>query len=134
MRTAGVIQSSDRTILQYLSDMVAELGWPRMDIVTTQSFQMVGKVAARMSSEEEDSVASFPAVMNNAVGHAGSSNESARICRTNTLVKTMNHLDELSREADNCWTWMKATNLDDEASLERQQLCSGAEHAGAEGH
>ena len=100
--------------------------------MTTQSFQMVGKVTAGMSSEEEtseekfegekqkdeDSVASFPAVLNNAVDHAGSSNESAGICRTNTLMKTMNHLDELSREAENCWTWMKATCLDDEASME----------------
>ena len=66
---------------------------PGMDIVTTQSFQMVGKVTAGMSSEEEtskekfedekqkeeDSVASFPAVLNNAVDHARSSNESAGI-------------------------------------------------------
>ena len=40
--------------------------------------------------KEEDSVASFPAALNNAVNHAGSSNESADICRTNTLMKTMN--------------------------------------------
>ena len=112
--------------------MVAEPGRPGMDIVTTQFFQMVGKVTGGMSSKEEtskekfedekqkeeDSVASFPAVLNNAVDHAGSSNESAGICRTNTLMKTMNHLDELSREAENCWTWMKATCLDDEASME----------------
>ena len=30
----------------------------------------------------------------------------------------MNHLGELSREAENCWTWMKATYLDDVASME----------------
>ena len=58
---------------------------------------------------------SFPAALNNAVNnHAGSSNESADICRTNTLMKTMNRLDELSREAENCWAWMKATYLNDE--------------------
>ena len=99
--------------------------------------------------KEEDSVASFPAVlMNNAVDHGGSSNESADICRTNTLMKTMNRLDELSREAENCLARMKATYLDDEkwyrvydeASMEDsiaprgQQLCSEAGHAGAEDH
>ena len=108
--------------------MVAELGRPGMDIVTAQSFQMVGKVTAGTSSEEEtskekfedekqkeeDSVASFPAALNNVVDHAGSSNESADICRTNAQMKTMNRLDELSREAENCWAWMKATYLDDE--------------------
>ena len=35
MRAAGVIQSSDGTILECLSDMVAEHGWPEMDVVTT---------------------------------------------------------------------------------------------------
>ena len=59
-------------------------------------------------------MASFPAVLNNAVDRAGSSNESADICHTNTLMKTMNRLDELSRVAENCWAWMKATYLDDE--------------------
>ena len=99
-----------------------------MDVVTAQSFHVVGNVTAGTSSEEEetskekfedekkeeDRVASFPGALNNAVDHAGSSNESADICRTNTLMKTMNRLDELSREAENCWAWMKATYLDDE--------------------
>ena len=41
-----------------------------------------------------DSVASFPAALNNAVDHAGSSSDSAGICRMDTLMKTMNRLDE----------------------------------------
>ena len=40
-------------------------------------------------------------------------------------MKMMNHLDELSREAENCWTWMKATYLDDEASMEDSNYVQG---------
>ena len=108
--------------------MVAEPGRPGMDIVMAQSFQIIGKVTAGTSSEEEtskekledekqkeeDSLASFPAALDNAVDHVGSSSDSADICRMDTLVKTMNRLDELSREAENCWAWMKATYVDDE--------------------
>ena len=108
--------------------MVAEPGHPGVDIVMAQSFQMVGKVTAGTSSEEEtlqdkledekqkekDSVASFPAALDNAVDHVGSSSDSAGICRMDALMKTMNRLDELSMEAENCWAWMKATYLDDE--------------------
>ena len=108
--------------------MVAEPGRPGTDIVMAQSFQIIGKVTAGTSSEEEtskekledekqkeeDSLASFPAALDNAVDHVGSSSDSADICRMDTLVKTMNRLDELSREAENCWAWMKATYVDDE--------------------
>ena len=65
--------------------------------------------------EEEDRVASFPATLDNAVDHNGPSSDSASICHTDALnMETMNRLDELSREIENCWTWMKATYLDDE--------------------
>ena len=108
--------------------MVAEPGRPGTDIVMAQSFQIIGKVTAGTSSEEEtskekledekqkeeDSLASFPAALDNAVDHVGSSSDSADICRMDTLMKTMNRLDELSREAENCWAWMKATYVDDE--------------------
>ena len=128
VRRTSVIQSSDRTILQEVSDMVAEPGRPGMDIVMAQSFQMVGKVTAGTYSEEETlkekledekqkeegGVASFPAALDDAVDHFGSSSDSAGNCRMDTLMKTMNRLDELSREAENCWAWMKATYLDDE--------------------
>ena len=142
--------------------MVAQPGRPGMDIVMAQSFQMVGEVTAGTSSEEEtskekledekqkekDSETSFPAAVDNAVDRVGSSSDSAGICRMDTLMKTMNRLDELSREAENCWAWMKATYLNDEkwyrvydeASMEDsiaprgQRLCSEAGHAGAEYH
>ena len=65
--------------------------------------------------KEQDSVASFSATLDIAVNHIGPSSDSASICRTDALnMETMNRLDELSREIKNCWTWMKATHLDDE--------------------
>ena len=70
--------------------------------------------------KEQGSAASFPATLDNAVDHIGPSSGSARICHTDALnVETMNRLDELSREIENCWTWMKATYLDDEQWLSR---------------
>ena len=99
-----------------------------MDIVGAgESFQMVGKVATEASSEEvtlkenledekreeEDGAASFPAALDSGVGNVGSSSDSAGIGHMDALMKTMNRLDELSREAENCWAWMKATYLDD---------------------
>ena len=66
--------------------MVAEPGRPGMDAVM-QSFQMVGKVTAGMSSEkekledekqrEEEGVVFFPAMLDNAADHVGSSSDSA---------------------------------------------------------
>ena len=124
--------------------MVAEPGRPGMDMVMAQSFQMIEEVTAGMSSEEEtlkrtmfenaacdqcgaqrattgveekeeDSVASFPATLDNTVDHIGPSGDSASICHTDALnMETMNRLDELSREIENCWFWMNATYLDDE--------------------
>ena len=107
--------------------MVAEHGGPGMDIVMAESFQMVGKVATEASSEEvtlkenledekreeEDGAPSFPAALDSGVGNVGSSSDSAGIGHMDALMKTMNRLDELSREAENCWAWMKATYLDD---------------------
>ena len=69
--------------------MVAEFGRPGMDIVMAQSFQMVGKVTAGTSSEEEtlkekledekqkeeDSVASFLGALDTAMDHVGSSSD-----------------------------------------------------------
>ena len=108
--------------------MVAELGGPGMDVAMAESFQMVGKVATEMSSEEvtlkenledekweeEDGAPSFPAALDSRVSNVGSSSDSAGIGHMDALMKTMNRLDELSREAENCWAWMKATYLDDE--------------------
>ena len=108
--------------------MVAEPGGPGMDIVMAESFQMVGKVTADASSEEEtlkekpedekreegDRATSFPATLDNAVDNVGSSSDGGGIGHMDALMKTMNRLDEFSREAENCWAWMKATYLDDE--------------------
>ena len=99
--------------------MVAEPGGPGMDIVMAESFHMVGKVATEASSEEvekreEEDGASFPAALDSGVGNVGSSSDSVGIGHMDALMKTMNRLDELSREAENCWAWMKATYLDDE--------------------
>ena len=102
--------------------MEAELGDPGMDIAMAESFQMVGKVATEVSleevtwkenledekREEEDGAPSFRAALDSEVGNVGSSSDSAGIGQMDALMKTMNRLDELSREAENCWAWMKA--------------------------
>ena len=65
--------------------------------------------------KDEGSAASFPTTLDNAVDHIGPSSGSARICHTDALnVETVNHLYELSRKIENCFTWMKGTDLDDE--------------------
>ena len=71
--------------------------------------------------KEEDGVASFPTVLNNAVDHAGFSNESAGICRTNTLMKPMRMQGRRGEHGR-------------QQSTRGQQLCSEAGRAGAEDH
>ena len=113
-------------ISHYQSFMVAEVGCPGMDIALAESFQMVGKVATEVSSEEltmkedlddekrekEDGAPSFPATLDSGVGNVGSSSDSAGIGHMDALMKTMNRLDELSREAEK---WYRVR---DEASME----------------